>query len=149
MRASAFVTLPIEAVDIERRAIRQWPELGVLTKNGKRATTYLLPVPELLSVVEAWDKYVRAQLPLSGRWYAPIQSRRGEHKLSSDAPGLRRNHALGKRLRLLYQAADLPYKSPHKFRHGHAVYGLQHAESMNEPRKMHAAAYGGLILRRF
>ncbi len=31
---------------------------------------------------------------------------------------------------LLYQTAGLPYKSPHKFRHGHAVYGLQHAQTM-------------------
>jgi len=26
--------------------------------------------------------------------------------------------------------AGLPYKSAHKFRHGHAVYGLQHAQTM-------------------
>lgn len=25
---------------------------------------------------------------------------------------------------------SLPYKSAHKFRHGHAVYGLQHAQTM-------------------
>ena len=26
--------------------------------------------------------------------------------------------------------AGLPYKSAHKFRHGHAIYGLQHAQTM-------------------
>jgi hypothetical protein len=42
-RASAFTTLPLSAVDLPARTLRQWPELGVATKNGKRATTYLLP----------------------------------------------------------------------------------------------------------
>jgi site-specific recombinase XerD len=40
MRASAFSTLPLSAVCLPVRSIRQWPELGVKTKNGKRATTY-------------------------------------------------------------------------------------------------------------
>jgi hypothetical protein len=34
MRAGAFTTLPLEAVDIEGLRIRQRPELGVHTKNG-------------------------------------------------------------------------------------------------------------------
>jgi len=54
-RASAFTTLPISAVDLPARTLHQWPELGVATKNGKRATTYLLPIPELLSVAQIWD----------------------------------------------------------------------------------------------
>ena len=33
-------------------------------------------------------------------------------------------------MRKLFEFADLPYKSPHKFRHGHAVYALQHAKTM-------------------
>ena len=33
-------------------------------------------------------------------------------------------------MRKLFDRADLPYKSPHKFRHGHAVYALQHAKTM-------------------
>lgn len=50
-RASAFTTLPISAVDLPGRTLRQWPELGVATKNSKRATTFLLPIPELISMV--------------------------------------------------------------------------------------------------
>jgi hypothetical protein len=42
MRAGAFSTLPISAVDLSSRTIKQWPALGVKTKNGKSATTYLL-----------------------------------------------------------------------------------------------------------
>ena len=31
---------------------------------------------------------------------------------------------------MLFAQANLPYRSAHKFRHGHAVYGLQHARTM-------------------
>ena len=131
MRASAFSSAPIKAFDLEKGCVYQWPkELGVDTKNGKKATTYLLPIPELGKVVEEWDRYVRSALPLTSLWYAPIKNEWGEHELSMDEPGKNRNLALNKRLRLLFQAAGLEYKSAHKFRHGHAVYGLQHAQTM-------------------
>ena len=130
MRATAFTTLPICGVDLASKSIRQWPELGVETKNGKKATTYLLPIPELLAVVKEWDDLVRKELPLDARWYAPILSEWGEQSLSLNAPGKNRSQALGKRLRLLFDAAGIKYRSPHKFRHGNAVYGLQHAVTM-------------------
>lgn len=71
-RASAFTTLPISAVDLPERTVRQCPELGVVTKNSKRATTFLLPIPELLSVAETWDNIVRNNLPAADPWYAPV-----------------------------------------------------------------------------
>jgi site-specific recombinase XerD len=39
MRVTAFTTLPILAVNIGRREVRQWPALGVKTKLSKAATT--------------------------------------------------------------------------------------------------------------
>jgi integrase len=54
----------------------------------------------------------------------------GDQSLEESAPGKNRNLALDKRLRRLFNLAGLPYKSAHKFRHGHAVYGLQHAQTM-------------------
>ncbi len=54
------MTLPLEAVDLEKLAVKQWPKLGVKTKFQKHATTFLLPIPELLRVVRAWDDEVRA-----------------------------------------------------------------------------------------
>ena len=98
MRAGSFTTLPISALDIPNHSIKQWPELSVNTKNGKRATTYLLPIPELLSVVEEWDKIVRPALSSSSLWYAPIDSQWGEQSLSTNCPGKNRNQALNKRL---------------------------------------------------
>ena len=130
MRGGAFTTLPISAIDIPNQTVNQWPEMGVKTKNGKRATTYLLPIPELLAVVEEWDYIVRPVLSSTAPWYAPIDSQWGEQSLSTNCPGKNRNQALNKRLRILFDAAGLEYMSAHKFRHGHAVYGLQHAQTM-------------------
>jgi len=49
----ASVSLLLAAVDLETRNVKQWPSLGVRTKLGKHATTYLLDVPELTLVVMA------------------------------------------------------------------------------------------------
>ena len=63
-------------------------------------------------------------------WYTPTISNWGVQRLSEGPPGSNHNVALAKRLRLLFAAASLPYKSPHKFRHGHAVFAPQHARTM-------------------
>jgi len=130
MRAGALVTLPIAALDLENLSIRQWPELGVQTKNSKHATTFMLNIPDLLAVVRLWDAAVRPVLDPSAPWYAPIDPNWGEQHLSIKEPGKNRVQALGKRLSLLFKLANLPHKSPHKFRHGHAVFGLLHAQTM-------------------
>ena len=130
IRAGAFSTLPIDAVDLPNRTIRQWTSLGVETKNDKSATTYLLDLPELLAVVQDWDDLIRAQLPPTAMWYTPVISQWGEQTLSSDAPGANRAIAVNKRIRNLFKVAGMKYQSPHKFRHGHAVYSLQHAKTM-------------------
>jgi integrase len=130
MRISAFTSMPISALNLADRSVRQWPELGVLTKNTKRATTYLLPIPELLAVVRTWDESVRSKLPATARWYTPIEHTWGDQRLSTKDPGKNRHQTLDKRLRRLFELTGLPYKSAHKFRHGHAVYGLQSAQTM-------------------
>ena len=130
MRAGAFGTLPIAAIDLPGREIKQWPSLGVETKNNKSATTFMLDIPDLLAVVDRWDAFIRPQLPPTAMWYTPTISRWGVQTLSADRPGANRNLAISKRMRCLFELAGLPYKSPHKFRHGHAVFGLQHARTM-------------------
>ena len=130
MRVGAFATLPIEAVDIPNRSIRQWIELGMSTKGQKSSTTYLLEIPALLDIVKRWDMFIRKELPPSAMWYTPIISHWGDHSLYSGKPGRNRVIAVEKRMRLLFQRAGIPYKSPHKFRHGHAVYALRRAKTM-------------------
>jgi integrase len=130
MRGGAFVTLPIAALDLENRTVRQWPELGVHTKNSKKASTFLLNIPDLLVPVRRWDAIVRPVLPPTTPWYAPIGHCWGEQSLSNEEPGKWRLNGLEKRLKLLFSLANLEFKSPHKFRHGHAVFGLLHAQTM-------------------
>jgi integrase len=129
-RARAAVTLPIGAIHLDQGKIRQWPELGVETKNGKRATTYLHNIPDLMGIVQSWDTYVRTHLPISAPWYAPIDSQWGEQRLSTELPGKNRSIALNKRLRLLFNEAGIQYRSAHAFRHGYAVYGLPLCRTM-------------------
>jgi len=130
MRAGALVTLPICCLDLDRRRVTQSPDMGVHTKNRKFAETYLLDIPELMETVRDWDSLVRTRLPREAAWYAPMICELGVQRLADRVPGSHRGIALAKRLRRLFALAGLAYKSPHKFRHGHAVYGLQHARTM-------------------
>jgi len=66
-------------------------------------------------------------IPATTPWYAPITAHRGSQPLEEIAPGKNRHQALDNRLRRLFNLAGLSYKSAHKVRHGHAVYGLQYA----------------------
>ncbi len=81
-------------------------------------------------MVETWDDLVRNNLPETHPWYAPVKIHWGKQELDPSTPGKNRHQALDKRLHRLFDMAGLPYKSAHKFRHGHAVYGLQHAQTM-------------------
>jgi integrase len=130
MRAGALGSLPIAALDLSARTVKQWPSLGVRTKNRKAATTYLLEIPDLIEVVQRWDDFIRAQLPPEAMWYTPVIVHLDGKTLSSDPAGLNRTVAVGKRMRRLFAAAGLPARSTHKFRHGHAVWALQHAQTM-------------------
>jgi integrase len=129
MRVGAFTSLTVSCVDLRRRAVRQWPELGVHTKGGKRAETYLRNVADLLRVVRRWDKLARARLPESALWYAPLGPAgvglQAEHQLGS----YRREKVSGA-LKRLCALAGVAYRSPHKLRHGHAVYALSLARNV-------------------
>lgn len=72
MRITAFLTLPLSCVDVNGRRIEQHPGKGVITKNRKAAVTTMLPIPELLAVVKAWDDHVRQELSLDSPWFAYI-----------------------------------------------------------------------------
>ena len=72
MRADALASLPIAGVDLRARQIAQLPATGVRTKNRQAAITHLLEIPELLQVVQTWDRQVRAQLPSHALWYATL-----------------------------------------------------------------------------
>ncbi len=133
-RAHAAVTLPVCAIhlDTDHPYISQWPNLGVHTKNKKGANTFLHTIPELLTVAREWDAFVRNNCSPTSPWYAPILSTWGDQSLSTREVGYNRSTALNRRLKHLYERADMPNKSPHKFRHGYAIYGLERCQTMGE-----------------
>lgn len=130
IRIGAFVTLPVAAIDIPTRQIRQWPELGVNTKFGKRSTTYMLKIPHLLEVVQEWDREVRRIVPDIGYWFAPLSNQTGEIKPREHLTGNNRDSRARVDLKRWLKDVGLPYHSPHKFRHGFAVYALKLAQDM-------------------
>jgi integrase len=136
MRISAFVTLPLACVDIEHYRIAQDPSYGVQTKNTKAAITFLLPIPELLEVVDQWDKQIRSAACSDMAAWCPALDTGGKIKADDLVkPGSNTN---GRRMMItkgmmeLCRLAGVEYKSPHKLRHGHGVYGVKTARTMAE-----------------
>jgi len=133
MRVGAFVTLPIQALDLDNLSVKQWPELGVVTKNGKAATTYLLDIPELLDRVRLWDDIVRPAQKPEAVWYARLNYRTAAITFDKDtSPNVRRRWAATMALKSLCEDAEVDYRSPHKLRHGHAVHALKRARTVGE-----------------
>jgi integrase len=122
IRPGALVTLPIECVDLAAGELRQWPDCGVSTKKQKRATTYLLNLPDLLEVASKWDALVRHTLVPSDAWYAYV-SKDGTSIIGGPATR-NRPPSLALALRTLCKAAGVRYRRPHDIRHGHASYAL-------------------------
>lgn len=130
IRIGAFVTLPLRAIDLDNLTIKQWPKLGVHTKFRKHATTYLLDIPDLLEVVKEWDREIRAVLPDNSFWFAPISPDTGELDPNITSVGDSRHSRARRDLKEWLKKVGLPYHSPHKFRHGHAVYALKNAKDI-------------------
>ncbi len=133
IRAGAFVTLPLQAFNVERGEIKQWPKLGVATKFRKAATTFFVRTNEvepLKDVVREWDELVQRSLAPTAPWYTLIDRHR--NFASDQIPGKSRPQNLARHLGYLCERAGLEYRSPHKFRHGFAVYGLKLCHDMEE-----------------
>lgn len=130
MRIAAFLSLPIQAVNLSEWSVRQLPELGVKTKNSKAAITYLLNIPDLREIVAAWDQEVRSKLPPTCNWY-PVLNTWGEiTDKKREAENGRINYR--KALKKICEKAGVPYLSAHKFRHGHAVYALKRSSNVEQ-----------------
>jgi len=128
-RLGAFVSLPIHAIDLEKHTVKQSPTIGVRTKNGKSAITYLLDIPDLLMVVARWDALVRRELPSNALWCATL-ARDGMSFTGKARVGKGRGAAVRKGIKELCRRAGITYRSPHKLRHGHAVYAIKRAQDM-------------------
>ncbi|MGD0535905.1 MAG: hypothetical protein ABR999_10795 [Methanoregula sp.] len=135
MRIGAFVTLPAACVDVAKRSVLQYPEMGVHTKNHKAAKTFLFPIPDLLAVVEKWDKRIKG-LKGEYNWYPALNTEgwAGTELKAGLLKGkyMGRAEAFDKGLKMLCDRADVPYLSPHKIRHGHGRYGVRHSKDMGQ-----------------
>lgn len=140
MRGGAFVTMPIKSVDLDNMRVFQLPEWGVQTKNSKAAITYLMPIPDLLEVVKEWDAYIRAHTKnLNTAWYASMNNlgtgiQDNDTVGAINVPG--RRNAMYEGMKIICNAIGIEWKSPHKIRHGHGVYGVKHAKTMAEYRAL-------------
>lgn len=132
MRIGAFVSLPLQAIEIENRKIIQYPNLGVRTKNRKFGITFLLDIPELLKVIKEWDEEIRKILPANGLWFAPIDPKSGKIDLTKTEVGENRKSIFTKNLKKWLDKNGLPYHSPHKFRHGFTHYCLSQAKTIED-----------------
>ena len=63
MRITAFLSLPISAVDLENYTVRQEPASGVYTKLNHADITPLFSIKGLIDIVKDWDKLVRSTCP--------------------------------------------------------------------------------------
>ena len=126
------MTLPFECVDLKRLRILQLPQKGVHTKNSKAAITSLLNIPDLLAVVSEWDNQVRPLLPVGAFWYAHLKTNGeiSQEKPKGSRAYQKRNFA--RALKALCDRAGVRYVSPHKLRHGHAVYALKLCRTVAE-----------------
>jgi integrase len=132
MRVGAFETMPINAVDLENRTVHQWPELGMHTKRDKRATTFLLDIPDLLTSVIAWDGVVRAGLPVDDFWYGRVNPMEQDAFAPRSVGKVYPVLLFQRGLRILCQASGIEYRTPHALRHGFAVYGLKAAKDISD-----------------
>lgn len=118
----------MEKIDFARGTIRQLPELGVRTKNRKAALTYLLQIPELLTVLQTWQARL-LNLPATALWYATL-TRDGMTLTPTLHAFDGRHNIIAKDIQEICKKAGIDYLSPHKLRHGHAVYALKRARNM-------------------
>lgn len=130
IRIGAFVSLPLSAVDLDNLSVKQWPKLGVRTKFKKRATTFLLNISDLLEVVKDWDKEVRDICGDDGLWFAQVSPDTCKIIPGAVVAGEFRASIATRDLKQWMKKVDLPYHSPHKFRHGNAVYSIKLAKDI-------------------
>jgi integrase len=130
IRIGAFVSLPLLAVDLDNLSVKQWPKLGVRTKFKKRATTFLLNIPDLLEVIRDWDREVREICGNDGLWFAQVAPDTCKIIPGAMMAGEYRSSIATRDLKQWLKKVGLPYHSPHKFRHGNAVYSIKLAKDI-------------------
>jgi len=132
MRISAFTSMPIKAVDLQKLEVRQSPNLGMIIKNKKSATTYILDIKEIFEIVREWDSFVRSVLPADGYWFAPLSPTTGTIDLNAAKANENRSTIFRKNLNKWLTKNQVSLHSPHAFRRGHANFLFDHSVDMSD-----------------
>jgi site-specific recombinase XerC len=132
MRVSAFTSMPIKAVNLQKLEVRQSPNLGMITKNKKSATTYILDIKEVFEIVRKWDTFVRSRLPADGYWFAPLIPTTGELDPNPAKANENRSTIFRKNLKKWLSKNQVTLHSPHAFRRGHANFLFDHASDIGD-----------------
>lgn len=132
MRISAFISMPIKAVNLKELEVRQSPELGMRTKNKKSAITYMLDIGPVIHYVCEWDAFVRHKLPPSGFWFTPLNSTTGYINTSAVKVGENRPSIFRKDLTTWLNKHQTLLHSPHDFRRGHASFLWERSKDFND-----------------
>ncbi len=132
MRISAFTSMPIKAVDLQKLEVRQSPNLGMITKNKKSATTYILDIKEIFEIVYEWDLFVRTKLPADGYWFAPLSPTTGGIDPNATKANENRSTIFRKNLKKWLIKNQVALHSPHAFRRGHANFLFDHAADISD-----------------
>lgn len=88
-------------------------------------------IPELLEVVKDWDHEVRKGNP-EGLWFANLSTETESILTGLHEAGEHRDTRARKDLRDWINKVGLPYHSPHKFRHGFAVYAIKNSDNYQD-----------------
>ena len=83
-----------------------------------------------MKVVREWDQFIRENLPENSFWFAPLSPNTEFIDTNIIRVGDNRDHRARMDLKEWMLKVGLPYHSPHKFRHGFAVYALKNAQDM-------------------
>lgn len=132
VRIGAFVSLPVHCVDLKNQTIYQLPSEGVETKNSKALKTYILQIEDLLEIVQDWDTFIRAELGEDAFWFPNLARDGDKWVLGGEGKTESRRMAYSRGLKRMCKRTKIEYKSPHKIRHGYGVYGVKHAQTVEE-----------------
>lgn len=130
MRAQAFVSMPIKCVDLGTMTVKQFPELGVRTKNGKAAVTSLLQLRGCMEVVQAWDAKLRANGMTGDDLWFPVVDMRGEFVKREKMNFINRRTDVADGLKSFCKRLGITYLSLHKLRHGHIYFMMNRVKDM-------------------
>jgi hypothetical protein len=123
-----LVPAPILAHGVIDRCACQNIKPGDHTKFSKRASTFLLLIPDLMVVASGWGGIVRTKFPHTYPWYVRKEGRQTAQRSLNKMPGKNCRRMLEKECCILHSLPDFHFISVCQFRQKHALLGLMHGQ---------------------